>query len=214
MVDVLPLFPLGTVLFPGLLLPLQVFEPRYRELMRDLMEQPRPWTFGVVAIREGHEVGADSVKSLYGVGCIAVVEQVEQRPDGRIAIVLVGGRRFRVLDLDESRPYLQARVEFIDEPTSHEVQAQLAMTVRERFAAYCSGLGATGVVVPDDADALSYVIAATMLIPLADRQALLEAPDTGQRLQAEASLLSRELALIRAGSMPASQPRLPPHSQN
>ena len=73
MTHLLPLFPLGTVLFPGGLLPLHIFEPRYRALMHDLMSEPEPWSFGVVAIREGHEVGADSLRSLYDVGCNAVI---------------------------------------------------------------------------------------------------------------------------------------------
>lgn len=214
MADLLPLFPLGTVLFPGLLLPLQVFEPRYRALMHDLMAEPPPWSFGVVAIREGHEVGANSVKSLYDVGCIGVIEQVEQLPDGRFAVLLVGSRKFRVRDLDESRLYLRGEVDLIDEPPSADGPTTLVTTVRERFADYCSGLGATGIAVPDDAYTLSHVVAATMMIPLLEKQALLEAADTEQRLQTEAMMLSRELALIRTGTMPVAQPRLPPHSQN
>jgi hypothetical protein len=213
--DLLPLFPLGTVLFPGVPLPLQVFEPRYRELMQDVMAAPQPWSFGVIAIREGHEVGADSVKSLYDVGCTAVVRDVEQVPDGRIALLLRGDRRFRLLDLDRSRPYLQAGVDYVDE-RSTQISDELATTVRQRFVDYCSGLGAPGAAatLPDDPTDLSYVVAATMMLPLADRQALLESPDTAARLRGEADSLSRELALLRAGTLPVTQPPLPPYSQN
>jgi Lon protease-like protein len=165
MSGLLPLFPLGTVLFPGVPLPLQVFEPRYRKLMQDLMSGPEPWTFGVIAIRQGHEVGADSVRSLYDVGCAAVIRQVDELPDGRFALLLVGDRRFRLVDVDRSRPYLQAAVEYLDEPSSSPAPVELMTTVRERFGNYCGGLGAPAAAgtLPDDPAALSYVIAATMV---------------------------------------------------
>lgn len=212
---VIPLFPLGTVLFPGVPLPLHVFEARYRTLMRDVMTGPQPWSFGVIAIREGHEVGSESVKSLYDVGCTAVIQQVEQFPDGRYAVLLIGDRRFRVLELDESQPYLQAEVGFLDEARA-KAPDDVAASVRQRFADYCEALGASTIRanLPDDAIDLSYVVAATMMIAIGDRQALLESSDTAARLRAEVVLLSRELALIRGGSVPVAQPRLPPHSLN
>jgi len=212
----LPLFPLGTVLFPRALLPLHVFEPRYRAMVSDLMAESQPWSFGVVAIREGHEVGAASVKSLHEVGCAGIIMQVERFPDGRLAMVLAGDRRFRIRELDESRPYLQADVEFIDEPSLADVPADLLTAVRERFVDYCSALGAPDAAsqLPDGPADYSFAVAATMVLPLADRQALLESPDAAQRLRAEAGLLSRELALIRTGTMPVTQPRLRPYSQN
>lgn len=215
MADLLPLFPLGTVLFPGLLLPLQVFEPRYRTLMADLTRGPEPWSFGIVAIREGHEVGTESVKSLYDVGCTAVIQQIEQLPDGRFALVVAGGQRFKVVQLHDPRPYLEAEVVALDEPGTDEV-SDLSATVREQFADYCTGLGApmAAANVPEDAQGLAYVIAATMMLPLADRQALLELGTAAQRLRAESGLLARELALMRTGTMPVAQPRLPPYSQN
>ena len=183
--------------------------------MHDLMTETEPWSFGVIAIREGHEVGADSVKSLYDVGCVGTIRQVEQHPDGRYAVLLVGEQRFRVTAYDESRPYLQAAVDLIDESSFGDLD-EAAAPVRERFVDYCAGLGspAAAATLPDDPAALSYVVAATMLLPLADRQALLETAATGERLQAEAGLLSRELALLRIGTMPVTQPQLPPYSQN
>jgi len=183
--------------------------------MVDVMAGPQPWSFGVIAIREGHEVGSDSVRSLYDVGCSAVIQQVEQFPDGRYALLLVGDRRFRVRHVDESSLYLQAEVQFLDEPAV-VVPDDVAATVRQQFSDYCEALGASTMraTLPDDATQLSNLVAATMMIPLGDRQTLLEVPDTTQRLQAETGLLSRELALIRSGTIPVAQPRLPPHSQN
>jgi Lon protease-like protein len=130
----LPLFPLGAVLFPGLVLPLHVFEERYRALIRDLMARPdgTPREFGVVAIRSGWEVdgvgpgnepamvvpATRTIPTLYEVGCLAQLRQVTQMPDGEFDIVVVGQRRFRVGRLDPlSAPYLHAEVEWLDEPT-------------------------------------------------------------------------------------------------
>src|SRR2546423_12156315 len=85
----LPLFPLGTVLFPGVPLPLHIFEERYRLLVRDLMALPEGASrrFGVVAIREGREVGADGVRALYPVGCTAELRDVEEDDDGRFDLL-------------------------------------------------------------------------------------------------------------------------------
>ena len=179
------------------------------------MSQPQPWSFGVVAIREGYEVGSASVKSLYDVGCAAVIQQVEQFPDGRYALLLMGDRRFRVVALDESQPYLQAEVEFFDEGSSHHA-SDLDDSVRRQFADCCEALGASSIrdSLPAEPTQLSYVVASTMLIALGDRQELLETPETAQRLQVEAGLLARELGLIRTGTVPVAPPRLPPSSMN
>ena len=79
----LPLFPLGAVLYPGMLLPLHIFEERYRQLVRDLLDGPEPRRFGVIAIRKGRETGIDGVHSLYEIGCTATLRRVDQRDDGR-----------------------------------------------------------------------------------------------------------------------------------
>jgi Lon protease-like protein len=117
----LPLFPLGSVLFPGLVLPLHVFEERYRALVRDIMDLPEgePREFGVVAIRRGWEVDGASAEglTLFEVGCTAELRQVTELDDGRMDIVTVGRRRFhldRVLEADT--PYLQAEVTYLPSP--------------------------------------------------------------------------------------------------
>ena len=73
MSEMLPLFPLSAVLFPGMRLPLHIFEERYRVLVTDLLAKPEPRRFGVIAIRNGREVGADGVTALHEVGCVAAV---------------------------------------------------------------------------------------------------------------------------------------------
>ena len=123
----IPLFPLGTVLFPGLVLPLHIFEDRYRQLVRDLLAKPEPREFGVIAIRHGRETGVDGVSDLYEVGCTAEIRQVEELDDGRFALVTVGNQRFRLKGLDEPAPYLAADVDLLDDEVGDEAAAALAV---------------------------------------------------------------------------------------
>ena len=115
--SVIPLFPLGTVLVPGLLLPLHIFEPRYRQLVVDLESQPEGERgFGVVAIREGREVGADGVTAMFEVGTVAELREVDRYPDGRADIMTNGDARFHLLGLVETgTPYLCGEVEWLGE---------------------------------------------------------------------------------------------------
>jgi Lon protease-like protein len=127
--DLIPLFPLGTPLFPGVVLPLQIFEPRYRRLVRDLTALPESSdkrTFGVVAIRQGWEVEhVAPAEALYDVGCVARLHTVRSQPDGGFRIVTVGGDRFRLLDVvvGDEPPYLQGQVEWLDEEEAAEEAA-------------------------------------------------------------------------------------------
>ncbi|GAA3170766.1 LON peptidase substrate-binding domain-containing protein [Blastococcus jejuensis] len=127
--ELIPLFPLGTPLFPGVVLPLQIFEPRYRRLMHDLQAHPEEGDrrfFGVVAIRQGWEVEKIApAAALYDIGCTARLQRVVAQPDGGFGIVTVGGDRFRILDVvvGEDPPYLQAEVEWLAEEEAAEEAA-------------------------------------------------------------------------------------------
>lgn len=132
MSDRLRLFPLRTVLFPGMALPLQVFEERYRSLVQECLETGEP--FGVVLIREGDEVGGPgSTQAVpHTMGTTARIQRVSPTRDGRLALHAVGVRRFRILETFDDRPYLSARVEYpFDEPA--EVPALLLEKTRERY---------------------------------------------------------------------------------
>jgi uncharacterized protein len=222
MTQTLPLFPLGTVLYPGLLLPLHIFEERYRQLVRDLLERPEPRRFGVITIREGRETGVDGVPALHEVGCTATVRRVLKRDDGRFDLVTIGAERFRLTGLDHSRPYLQGEVDLLPEETGDEATVALAAeTVQRAFRTYMDALTARGVTqvsipeLPAEPIALSYLVAASVIADLPDRQALLAQPDALHRLTAERALLSRETAMLRTlTSTPAPDLSNTPYSPN
>ena len=223
MAEVVPLFPLGTVVFPGLMLPLNVFEPRYRRLVQDLLAMPEDQrTFGVVAIRSGREVGKDGVHELHDVGCTTLVRRIEPQEDGRYHLVTTGARRFRLGRRDDvSAPYLQAEVEWIDEELGQGDPGELAAQLTTTFRAYLDALGsARGIEIgipqlPDDLGVLSYLVAATVVAEVSDKQQLLAAATTSERVAAEVTLLRRETALLkRLTAAPAVELRQMPLSPN
>jgi hypothetical protein len=116
MSELLPLFPLGTVLFPGMILPLRVFEERYRQMVADLLARPEEAReFGVIAIRKGREVASADAPELYDVGCVARLRESARHDDGRFDLVTIGTRRFRLLRTDDTLPYYQGEIEELPE---------------------------------------------------------------------------------------------------
>jgi Lon protease-like protein len=222
----LPVFPLGTVLFPGLVLPLHIFEDRYRTLVRELVASPEdgPHEFGVVTLRRGVEApspeGEDGpapepapvrTEDLYPVGCTAELRQVTELPDGRFDIMTVGRRRFSIVDIQQgAEPYLTAEVEWLPDESPDEIAAQLAPRALAAFRTYLDLLRPDSEAidaVPADPTVLSHLIAATAQLTTDERQLLLAAPDTATRLRAELKLLNREaglLARVRAVPVPLS----------
>jgi len=220
--ETMPLFPLGTVLYPGLVLPLRIFEPRYRQLMADLLNLPEPRRFGVIAIREGRETDADGVHALYDVGCTATVREATELPGGEYDLITVGTDRFRLRHVDDSRPYLSGEVELLPEPVGDAAGAAVAaQVVQNAFRKYLNTLadrGAAAISVPelpDEPVLLSYIVAASVISDLPIRQGLLAQPDAARRLAAERSLLARETAMLRElGSIPQPDLRSSPYSPN
>lgn len=213
--EIIPLFPLGTVLVPGLVLPLHIFEERYRRLMTDLLARDEPdRVFGVVAIREGWEVGADGVTAMFDVGTLAVLQEIRTYADGRSDVVAHGDARFRVLRLaDTGTPYHCAEVEWLSESDGGGAgeSGLLATAVARRFDVYRGLLTRVGAVeaaqmatLPEDPAVLSYLVAVAMVLDLHDRQRLLECDSTCERLRAEVGLLARETTLVQElPSLPA-----------
>jgi Lon protease-like protein len=214
----LPLFPLSAVLVPGLVMPLHIFEPRYRVLVQALMDLPdgAPRHFGVIATRVGQD--SDTASGVYGVGCTAELREVTPYDDGRFDVVTVGHLRFRLRGLDDEAgtPYQTGMVDFLDEEDGKddaELQG-LAELVALRFAAYRDRLRVEQSGVPTDPRVLSYLVAAAAVLELPERQRLLEAATTSDRLQEELVLLRREIGLVDAfRALPAvdllRQPRAP-----
>jgi uncharacterized protein len=222
MSETLPLFPLGTVLYPGLVLPLNIFEERYRQLVHDLLESPEPRRFGVIAIRRGRETGVDGISALHEIGCTATLREVAEQDDGRFHLVTVGSRRFRLASLDDSRPYLQGEVELLEEAIGDEAAARLAaQAVQQSFRGYVEALASQQSVevslpeLPDDPLLLSYLVAASMILDLPVRQQLLAEPDAECRLGAERALLAREITMLRSlTATPAPDLRNTPYNPN
>jgi Lon protease-like protein len=199
----LPLFPLGSVLYPGLVLPLHIFEERYRQLVADLLDGPEPREFGVIAIRHGRETGIDGVSSLYDAGCTAVLQRAERYDDGRYDLVTVGGQRFRLLGLGDAQPYFTGDVELLPDDVGDDDEAAVTVpAVQRAFRSYLDLIAERGgaqITIPD--------------LPV--KQGLLEQPDAHRRLVAERALLTRELQLLRSlPATPATDLRYSPYSQN
>ncbi len=211
----LPIFPLNAVVFPGVTVPLHVFEDRYRALVHHLLTIPEKpdRLFGIVAIREGYEVGAHGVQSVHRVGCVVQMTSVEPYPDGRFDIEVVGRRRLRMDGLDTSGPYLVGDVETVEEPpdTSAAAMAEATRT-RETFEEYrrrLSDLRGDEVLdgtLPRDPMYLSYSLAATCLLTLQERQSLLESPSAIERLAMLRHTLHEEMRAMSAiPSLPATE---------
>ncbi|TLQ46557.1 LON peptidase substrate-binding domain-containing protein [Streptomyces marianii] len=223
----LPLFPLNAVLFPGLVLPLNVFEERYRAMMRELLktDESEPRRFAVVAIRDGREVaptapgmpdqtarpekgpaagfGPDPLQAFHRVGCIADAATIRERADGSFEVLATGTTRVKLLSVDASGPFLTAELEEIPEE-SGEGAGMLAEGVLRAFRNYQKRLAgarerslSTTSELPDEPSVVSYLVAAAAVLDTPSKQKLLQAPDTATRLREELKLLRSETAVIR-----------------
>lgn len=210
---VLPLFPLGTVLMPGAQLPLQVFEQRYLQLLHDLVEKQDRQTpvFGVVAIREGYEVG-DQVRALHAVGCAAQLTHVAALGESRFLVVSTGISRFRLEGIDDSAqtPYLSGVVSWLSEPLGDpDAVAGLASRLRAELAGYRDDVGGEPLEPPAEPWDLSYWVPQAVTLDLADRQLLLASSDTEARLRLALKLVRRERAVIASLGAVARPPEPP-----
>lgn len=217
MVETIPLFPLGTVLLPGGSLPLHIFEPRYRQLTTDLVTGAVPGrSFGVIAVRPGWDVRDGDADALHSVGCTARLKEVRRLPDGRFDMVTAGERRFRVLGVDHtSAPYLMASVEWVpDEVVTEaaELLPALALAARGAHHRYCQVAWKRDDWASPDDDVdirlLANLLAADCLLPIEDRQALLEETSATTRLRMVRYLVTREteiLSRLRAVPVPLGE---------
>jgi Lon protease-like protein len=218
----LPLFPLQTVLLPGVTLPLHIFEPRYRQLTVDLMTGALPEKrFGVIALAPAAGIEVTSPEQLKPIGCAAILRQAARLPDGRFDIVTKGEQRFRLLSVDhEAAPYLMGTVEWVpDTPpvipgqrANEGTVDSLVESARAAYRRYCQAAWKQGDWTEPDADvelaALAHLLATDCLLPLDDRQRILEETRPLHRLRLVTRLLSREagiMATLRAVPAPPAE---------
>jgi Lon protease-like protein len=190
----MPLLPLNVVLFPGMALPLHIFEPRYREMVHECLQDNAP--FGVVLVRPESLFGLEVP---YTVGTLARVQDYELLPDGRYNLLTRGMHRFRVLQENRDRAYLRGLVVPLrDDDDSPDMLAALAREARQAFEAYLRvvlalvGSDSHEIRVPREPDDLSHTIAMCLTSEDAEKQKLLEMNSSAERLQAEIALLRDE----------------------
>jgi Lon protease-like protein len=198
----LRLFPLNTVLFPGAVLNLHVFEERYRRMIAECLDANE--AFGVVLIRNGQEAGDPDVTP-HEIGTTAEISEVTPLPAGRFYISTTGGRRFRIERIVSRDPYLTADVEFLDDGGDDEDARASDLTYRvlREFREYVKLLvafsGSTGdVEVPQDPVDASYVVGDALQVADTLKQRLLELRTAEARLAAELGFLRRLLPQLRS----------------
>lgn len=217
MAEEIPLFPLNTVLFPGMPLPLHIFEPRYREMIALCSSEERP--FGVVLIREGIEVGEPAVP--FEVGTLARIVGVDRMPDGRLNIITVGTSRFRLLGYStEKKPYIVGEVEPLGDAPPAEGLTATVEEVRALIQRYLTLIQAaseqelTSLQLPNDPEELSYLVGANLRIHNPERQELLELVSTAERLRKEKEILARETKTVEELLQRRNSGSLGPFSRN
>lgn len=212
MSDTLPMFPLNAVLFPGVSVPLTVFEDRYRALVHHLLrvDNPEERVFGSVGIREGYEVGDHGAQSLFRVGCRVQLTEVESHPDGTFDIVAVGLERIELERLETTGTFPVGHV--VDRPEAPAiVPDEILEQARATFTAYRMALTEIrsdpySGSLPKDPTYLSWTLAAVAPLPMQERQALLEAEDATLRLTLVTELLRSELRAMNViPSLPATE---------
>ncbi len=198
----LPLFPLtDVVLFPGMRLPLHIFEERYKEMIGRCSQEDIP--FGVLLIKEGQEVGEPAEP--VSIGTTARIAQVSALAEGRMNIATQGERRFRVVEIVQQVPYLVGLVQYLDDEPG-EIADVLVQQIRKEFteflthqATIAGGWNSAVNVVEDPSQLFTDVISslsASVSLPKELRQRMLEAPNTQQRLKTLLPVLSRSVQLM------------------
>ena len=186
MSSLLPLFPLELVLFPGVPLPLHIFEPRYKEMIAECLDLKKP--FGVV--RASSEGVAD-------IGCTAeILEVTKKYDDGRMDILTRGVDRFEVLEVNEDRSFLQAEITLIQDEPGRPAQQVVEQAVR--LHAEIAKLAGSEVSGPEEgASNLSFLLAGSLPLDLDFKQQLLVTSSETKRLEAVVGYLKAVLPGLR-----------------
>jgi Lon protease-like protein len=207
--DLLPLFPLPTVvLFPGVFLPLHIFEPRYRQMVADALGADR--LIGMVLLREGWQHDYEGQPPVFALGCTGVITHWEMLPDGRYNIILRGIERFRILEEDHELAYRRASIEPLPERALTAAERQALHTERTRVEALLTASASGGHLDPrlaaamNDEDVINALGQYLDFVPL-EKQALVEQPSILDRARALVELLEmRALTARTPGASPLS----------
>lgn len=193
----MPMFPLGSVLFPGAVLPLQVFEPRYRSLVVDVSDGDG--RFGVVLIDRGHEVGGGDSRT--NIGTVAEIVRIGEAEDERILIVTVGRERIRINEWLEDDPYPLAEVDPFPDPVigdNIESGLERALAARRRLLGLAIEMGAVDqrldLDLPDETAAAVWGLCQAAPLGSFDRQRLLEIEGVHERLHVLEKMMSEQTA--------------------
>jgi Lon protease-like protein len=198
----LRLFPLNTVLFPGMVLPLHIFEERYKQMISECIEESQP--FGVILVRSGSAEG--TIGDIYDVGTTAQIAQVDPLPDGRMNILALGQRRFRIHQLYQDQSYLTAVVEDFPEADNDDYSTgtnKATQNVSKLLSSYLEILKEMGTIdlkarhLPNSPEALAYLVAIILHIPNDQKQSLLSIADIPEMLNEEYHLLKSERDILR-----------------
>jgi Lon protease-like protein len=197
----LPLFPLNVVLFPGMPLPLHIFEESYKEMIADCIRNNRP--FGVSLLVEAATRFGLTAKP-HRIGCTAEITQVQPLDEGRMFIMTVGRERFRILSLDHNKPYLVGMVEAAPLETADEEWEVLGADALEPLVIeYLTKLARIGDVevepdqIPDDPEGLVYLAAALIQLPTEEKQVFLSIDRASDLTRALVRVYRRELAVMK-----------------
>ncbi len=200
MTDLLPLFPLPTVvLFPNVFLPLHIFEPRYREMVADAEANDR--LIGMVLLRPGWDGSYEGRPPVFSIGCSGVMTHVERLADGRYNMVLRGLERFRIVEEDHARAYRRATVEPLAEPRLTADARQVIRTCRSKLESMLAPVERVGgdPTIPSamaDEDLVNALAQYLDLEPL-EKQALLEQPCLRSRAESLVELLEMKILMAR-----------------
>jgi Lon protease-like protein len=210
----LPLFPLNTVLFPGIPISLHIFEERYKLMINRCLDAQSP--FGIVLLQSGSEVqGAGPTPRPYSIGCTAHIAQVQRLSMGRMNLIAVGGERFQINELNYTEPYLLGQVNYLSlSGTSSTKLSAMGTVLQQQVGRYLAAIAKVENIsfddeqLPSDPVQLSYLAASLARIPMAEKQKLLAINDAELLVQAVLTLYRKELVVLQillSQSAPASE---------
>lgn len=197
----LSLFPLNTVLFPGMPLALHIFEERYKMMIGECIESRKP--FGVVLIKKGTEA-LGPLADPHAVGCMAQITQVQQLGEGRMNIAAIGRERFRILSLNRAAPYLTGQVEEFplsgwEQDTLDDAAEKLRPFINKYMGelSQIEGIDLDTNQVPDEPFKLAYFAAALLQVPSEQKQTLLSTDEAAEMLTEMRRLYRSEVSFVK-----------------